>query len=195
MSADLRASDSFTVLAFPSDDVVLAERVREMLRSAPPGGRVAQPERLRESLRRIYPRLDVRLRDPLGGFGERTLYVFRDGAATGQLGPEEWIRDDATARLVIDDAGRYVEANVAAAELFGASEEEILGQGAGAFTEPDARIEDAQELWRLLESNGRLHSLAVVCRPNGDQVRVEFLTLRDGAGDGQHVTYLRAFGD
>jgi PAS domain S-box-containing protein len=194
VSAELLTSSNFTVLVFPSDDVVLIERIRELLRGHEGRTGNAQPERLRAALRTIYPHLDVRVRNPLGGFGERTLYVFRDGGASAQLGPEEWIRDEATARLVTDDAGLYIAANTAAAVLFGAALDEILGRRAGSFTEPDARIEDAPALWRLLQRTGRLHSLAVVRRPDGDRIRVEFVTLREGAGEGRHVTYLRAFG-
>jgi PAS domain S-box-containing protein len=193
MSSGLLTTSSFNVLVFPADDTVLSERVRE---------KIAGPKRrptddalqdLRKELRLVYPRLDVRLQNALAGFGEPTVYIFRDGGASGELGPGEWVADAGCASVVTDDAGTYIEVNAAAGELFGCPPQSIVGQRAGAFTTTDARIEDGETLWRLLERTGRLHSLAVVSRPNGEQVRVEFVTVRDGGGEGRHVTYLRPF--
>ena len=86
------------------------------------------------------------------------------------------VEEPTSARLVTNDQGMYVDANDAAAELLGVDRDQIVGQPAGTFTKPDARIEDAAGLWDLLTTSGRLHSLAVVSHPGGRDVRVEFIT-------------------
>ena len=189
---DLRApSDNVTVVTFPADDAVFAQRVHDWLEDA--GGARGNWEAtdLADTLRRVHPHVTTQWRDRLAGFGDRVLYVFRDGTAMSSIDSDEWITLDATARVVTDQAGQYLEANEAAVALFGVSREHILQARAGAFTEADARIEDADALWRALQVTGRLHSLALVRRPDGSAVSVEFMTLRDGDGPGRNVTHLR----
>ncbi len=97
----------------------------------------------------------------------------------------------ATARVVTDRSGTYVEANEQAERLFGRTAGEVVGSKAGSFTRPDDRVEDAEKVWRALEHSGRLHSLAVIRCADGDETPVEYITVKDGDGPGRHVTYLR----
>jgi PAS domain S-box-containing protein len=184
---------AITAVTFPADDVVFGERVRELLEG--PLVEITDEEDLVEELidrlRAVFPRVATRFRDPLAGFGDRPLYVFRDGTARSSLDGDAWIRDSATARVVTDPSGSYIDANPAAEQLFGAKRAEILATRAGAFTRPDTRIEDAEALWRALATNGRLHSLGVVRCRDGRELAVEFVTIRDGDGEGRNVTYLR----
>ena len=182
------------ILCFPADDEVLRKHVRDSVERAEETSARAARDGLRSRLRVVYPRAEVRIRDPLAGFGEPTVYIFRDGGIASSLGSETWREEPASARLVTNDQGVYVDANDAAVELLGVGRDQVVGQQAGTFTKPDARIEDATGLWDLLATSGRLHSLAVVSRPGGRDVRVEFITLRDGDGRGRHVTWLRRFG-
>jgi len=173
---------------------VFAERVREVL------GEVATPDldetvaALIRPLRSVHPAVTATVRSEMAGFGGPVVYVYRDGTAVPTPSHDEWIGDPATARLVTDASGTYVDANEAAATLFGVSRADVIGRPAGAFTKPDARVRDADALWRALATTGRLHSRAVVCHPDGTHVRVEFLTIRDGDGLGLSVTYLRRVG-
>ena len=184
-------SDGFSVSCFPGDDKVFCERVDEILEAV----RLRDPTKirdlLRERLRVVYPRCEVRIRDPLAGFSDVALYVFRDGTAASALGSDEWIADASTARLVTDDDGVYVDANDAAAALFGVKREYIVGRRAGTFTRADAAVQDAAKLWRSLAEMGRLHSLAVVSRADDAEERVEFITIKDGESKGRHVTYMK----
>ncbi len=182
------------ILCFPADDEVLRKRVRDSVDKVEEPSAKAAREALRSRLRIVYPRAEVRIRDPLAGFGEPTVYVFRDGGIASSLGSDSWREEPTSARLVTNDQGMYVDANDAAVELLGVTRDQIVGQPAGSFTKPDARIEDAAGLWDLLTTSGRLHSLAVVSHPGGRDVRVEFITVRDGDGKGRHVTWLRRFG-
>lgn len=191
---DLRhRSDNLSILTFPADDAVFRERVVELVDRLRKVGREASFEAdLEAGLRRVHPQVDARWRSGLAGFGDRALYVFRDGTVVARLERDDWTAAEATARVVTDATGLYVDANEAAADLFGVPRERILSARAGAFTELDARIENPDALWRALGSTGRLHSLAVVCRPDGSTRSVEFITVRDGDGPDRHVTYLRA---
>jgi PAS domain S-box-containing protein len=188
----VREREGLTVVTFPAADAVFAERVEEMLdRVDPVDLESAVAADLEARLRLVHPHVATRWRDRLAGFGERVLYVFRDGTVTSALGDERWIRAETTARVVTSPTGQYLDANRAAEDLFGAARERILEARAGSFTEPDARIEDPDALWRALRTTGKLHSLAVVCRPDGSTRSVEFVTLRDGDGPDRNVTYLR----
>jgi PAS domain S-box-containing protein len=191
MTTSIRDAAGTTVLTFPQDDAVLAERVREIVAEEEP--RTADETRavLETHLRAVHPRVTIRERSDLAGFGQAALYVFRDGSAVSEL-DDEWVEEPASARVVTDESGTYADANDAAAELFGVAREAIIGRRAGDFTRPDARIRDADELWRRLAETGRLHSLAVVNGSHAnDGTVVEFVTMRDGDGRGRTVTVLR----
>jgi PAS domain S-box-containing protein len=192
MTTSIQDRAGTSVLTFPQDDAVLAERVREIV--AEEGPRTADETRatLETHLRAVHPRVTIRERSHLAGFGLAALYVFRDGSALSEL-DDDWVSEPASARVVTDGSGTYVDANDAAAELFGVPRESIIGRHAGEFTRPDARIHDADELWRRLSETGRLHSLAVVKGSHAnDGTVVEFVTIRDGDGAGRTVTVLRA---
>jgi len=181
-----------TAVSFPADDVVFAERVREALDSVLPESRGEEVERLLASrLRTVHPHVATIRRHALAGFGETTIYVYRDGSPLSSLDDDSWIDEPNTARVVTDETGRYVEANEAAALRFGVPANEIVGREAGTFTRPDARIEQPAALWHAIATRGRVHSLAVLRCPDGTEESVEFITIRDEAGTGRHVTYLR----
>lgn len=194
MSRDLfhASHGNLNILTFPADDLVLRNRVLDEAKGEPARDARAASDRLRGRLKVVYPRIEVRVRDPLAGYGEPTLYVFRDGGINSTLGSQSWVEDPGTARLVTDRSGNYIEANQSAADLFGVSVDDIVGRPAGTFTEPDARINDPAGLWSALEATGELHSLALVRRTDR-QVRVEFITRKNADGPGRHVTWLRRF--
>jgi PAS domain S-box-containing protein len=184
-----------TALPFPSDDLVFAARVREILRESPEDSADEAIERLCNRLRPVHPHVAARIRAELAGFGQSpVVYVFRDGTTRQSLS-DAWLDDPATARVVSDSAGAYLEANDAAAVLFGVSRQQIIGSRAGSFTRPDARIVDDDALWQALATKGRLHSLAVVRRPDGTETSVEFVTIANGDGPGRNVTVLREVAD
>lgn len=181
----------FAALIFPVDDRVLARRVQETMETMRADGPEASVAELRDHLAGIYPRVAIRLREGFAGFGQPVAYVFRDGTALPEGHDLRWAEEPGVARVVTDGSGTYVEANAAAAELFGVSAADIVGRPAGTFTRPDARIRDAAALWADLQETGRLHSLALLQAPGGRTRHVEFITVRDAAGPGRTVTALR----
>ena len=181
-----------SVNTFPTTDVVLAERVREIIEEVGDLGSDGLIAELTARLRPVYPAAGVQLQSGLAGLGTMaTIYVFRDGGVKHGDGTESWTGEPSTARVVSDWQGRYLEANEAAARLFGTEPSDIVGRIAGEFTRPDVRIKDPAALWHVLESTGRLHSMAVVVRSDQTETRVEFLTIRDWDGPGRNVTYIR----
>jgi PAS domain-containing protein len=176
---------------FPTHDVVFAERVEELVRRE----RRHEPARiaagLQAKLRALYPGVRATVRMDVAGFGDTMIYVFRDGSASPAHEEASWIEDAGTARVVTDTTGTYVAANDQAARLFRRPVESIVGEIAGTFTRPDARIEDREALWRMLDKTGRLQSLAVLRCDDGSETHVEFVTIKDGEGPGRNVTYLR----
>ena len=75
--------------------------------SAPAGRLIRRKVRglLLERLRVVYPLCEVRIRDPLAGFADAAIYVFRDGKALSTFGSDDWTADRGTARLVTNAAG------------------------------------------------------------------------------------------
>jgi len=187
MNGGLGGERDWVAITFPQSDLVLAQRVRQVIEERSPSTAEAAVDVLRERLTPVCPTLDVRVRSDLGGIGFKAVYVFRDGSAAAKLDDPSWVDDADHARLVTDAAGRYVQVNDAAGRLFGAAPAEIIGRSAGEFTHPDARIHDADRLWRTLTETGRLHSLAVL----RDGRVVEFITFKDGDGPGRNVTTMR----
>jgi PAS domain S-box-containing protein len=191
LSVDTDRRSPITALPFPTDDLVFAQHVKEALRESTDATVEEAIERLRDRLRHVFPQVDARLRAEVAGFGKNpVVYVFRDGTAR-QTFTDSWVDDRATARLVTDQSGVYVDANDEAAAVFGVAREAIIGRKAGSFTRPDTRIEDSDALWRALAAKGRLHSLALVLRPDGTEIAIEFVTIRDGDGPNRNVTLLR----
>ena len=78
------------VLCFPADDEVLRKRVHDSVEKAEETSAKAARDGLLSRLRIVYPRAEVRIRDPLAGFGEPTVYVFRDGGMASSLGSDTW---------------------------------------------------------------------------------------------------------
>jgi PAS domain S-box-containing protein len=176
---------------FPTSDFVFAEHVRELLQRDAGGNPAVVRVRIEIALRDVYPDVRAVVRTDVAGFGDDTMiYVFRDGSVTASQMAEDWIDDPATARVVSDTSGSYVEVNERAERLFGRAADEIVGRKAGSFTRPDARVEDPDAIWRALQQTGRLHSLALISA-NGTDTLVEFVTVKDGEGNGRNATYLR----
>jgi hypothetical protein len=76
-----------TYRCFPRDDHDLEMQLRGCLAAM---GDRAQAEALERELLRFYPNARVVARDSVAGFGgpeERVLYVFREGAVLGSVGP------------------------------------------------------------------------------------------------------------
>ena len=182
---------AISAVTFPPDDLVFAARVRGILDDSVRSDPRTLAATLEARLRTIHPHVSTSVRDDLAGFGQPMLYVFRDGSARSVSSTDDWIDDPSTARVVTDGEGTVLEANEAALALFGVTRERIIGAHLDSFTPEEARISNVDEVRRALMARGRLHSFSLVECGNGEEIKTEFVSLRDGAGPGRTVTILR----
>jgi two-component system cell cycle sensor histidine kinase/response regulator CckA len=89
--------------------------------------------------------------------------------------------------VIFDDGGRVLEANFAAAVLFGVSHEALAGRRLGEFS---PSLEEGQRLWAELRSSGRLQGEFDIVRHNGERRIVESSVTADIVL-GQHVGVIR----
>ena len=120
------------LLCFPPDDAVFSAYVRRTFESLTED----VPVELQRELRTLYPRAVARSREPLASLAGKAWYVYRDGRYSPFVDGPPWWDEPTAARVVIDDAGCYVDANPPALELLGVSLDELRRSKAGDFTPP-----------------------------------------------------------
>jgi len=177
------------LLCFPHDDAVFSAFVRRTFGQL--AGEDVTPADLQGDLRSLYPRAVVRSRDPLASLGGKAWYVYRDGRYSPFVEGPPWWAEPTAARVVIDDAGCYVDANQPALDLLGVGLEELRRSRAGDFT-PPAFGAEAPWMMQLLRDTGELHSISMLRSRDGrSDEAVEFHFVKDAAGPGLHVSSLR----
>jgi PAS domain S-box-containing protein len=135
----------------------------------------ATPERLQAELRKAYPNATVQLGDPLGSLGmTRRWYVYRDGVTRRNVAGDDWWKDESLPTTIVGEDGRYVDANSAAEELFGVPRGSIVGTLSGSFTRHEDDPGLGAKLLDTLRRSGELASTAVVVRPDGGEIPIEF---------------------
>jgi PAS domain S-box-containing protein len=91
------------------------------------------------------------------------------------------------AMVVINDEGRFLEANAAASELWGLPREELLQRNVSDFAEPGFRIEQVNQ---AVQANGSFRAHHPIHRPDGTVREVEASTTGNIV-TGRHFTALR----
>jgi PAS domain S-box-containing protein len=150
-----------------------------------------ETESLQGELRKAYPAATVQVGDPLGSLGAtRRWYVYRDGRSRRTVGGDDWWRDDTLPTTVVGEDGRYVDANSAAEELFGLPRASIVGAATGSFTrhEDDPRL--GSRLFDTIRRTGELASTAVVVRPGGEEIPIEY-HMRAVTPQNTYITVMR----
>ena len=176
------------LVTFPPADSAFRAHIEAALDRLGRGERAGVEAEVREA----YPAAVVRARDAMAGFpilGE-TWYAYRDGSVGSETSEGEWWLDQSLPRTRMSAEGRYVDANDAAADLFGVEREQIVGSAAGVFTRHERDDEVARRLFALLAKSGELHSTAVVLRPDGQTWPIEFHMVR-GSLAGEYVSVMR----
>ena len=150
---------------------------------------------LEARLREAYPTAALHVSSDLGSLGgdDARLYAYRDRDAARQPLPGDWWRDETLPRTVVNDEGRYLDANDAAARLFGVDRSTIVGATAGRFTRHAGSENVARRLFETVTRYGEMASTAVVVRPNGELVPIEFHMRRVAAGT-EYLTVMRPVG-
>jgi PAS domain S-box-containing protein len=180
---------SIQVITFPHDDLAFRDHVEAAQAVA---GRW-DGELVEREIRQAYPAAVVRRAHPLAELSplKETWYAYRDGEISSGEQMGEWWADKGLPQTIVGAAGKYVEANAAAAELFGVSRRRIIGKPAGSFTRHEANDEVGRRLFATLAEAGALHSTAVVTRPDGEEWSIEFHMRPTPAADGYVVVMRR----
>ena len=124
------------LLCFPPEDSVFATMVRRTFEASSSD----TPTGLQRELRAVFPRAVVRSREALASFGGAAWYVYRDGRYSPFGRGPGWWEDPDAARVVVDDEGRYADANRSALDLLGVDLETLRRHRAGDFTVPDYSV-------------------------------------------------------
>lgn len=180
--------DGVSLLCFPPHDLVFAGHAARTLDA------LDEPNAhdLQMALQAVYPNAVVRARESLAALGGGVAwYAYRDGRYSPFTDTAAWWEADDAAHLVIDAEGRYVDANKAALELLELDLETLRSMRTGELTDPAVRP-TVPWIMALLEDVGTLHSTSVLVTPDGRRVPVEYRMVRDAAGEGRTVSYLRA---
>ena len=160
-----------TVNTIPSQDAVLRRVVDRITRTRPP----QSAAHLADMLRPLFPRVAVFERQLSG---ERPhLYVYRDGRYEPEPREAWWEAPDAPCVRVSPDSGRLTSATGAWARLMAMPSEEVVGRHFLEFVLPEARPA-AQALFEVVDEEREVKSEALVARPDGSTLAIEFRAIR-----------------
>jgi PAS domain S-box-containing protein len=179
------------VVTVPSDDDAFRVHVQMAVNSRLDSGGPLEIDDVESEVRQAYPDAQIRSNDDLARLSPDDVvwYAYRDSTREA-ASQDAWWDDPSLARTVVDEDGRYLDANEPAGALFGIEARDIVGRTAGDFTRhATARLGSA--LMSTLARTGALESTAVVVHPDGTEVPIAFHIRRDGDGPGRHVTVMR----
>jgi PAS domain S-box-containing protein len=145
-------------------------------------------------VREAYPSTELLVRDRVVAAARTdvTWYAYRDGRGSARTVEEPWPDDASLPRFVFDASGTYVAANAAVADLVGLSIDEVLGSRIGRFTRHELDPSAGLRAFDVLVREGVLESTAVVVRPDGTELKVDYrITASD---DGRYVMTMRPAG-
>jgi PAS domain-containing protein len=190
---------STTLLPIPSDDLVLGSLANQV---AVETGR--EPLALQRVLRRAFPYVHVQIQHELAQFGsQRAWYVYRDGWY--QLAPQpEWWRRAGLAHVSLDENGRFLDVDEAAAELFALERHDLLGRTWGDFFAPElsrwfgrtmAALRDKRTFetkWLLYRADGAETYAAFRCIRQGPALRCQMAGIGEAAAELPFVPTMEA---
>lgn len=165
------AQQRAVVNTIPSHDSVLRRLVDHVTAVSPP----ASAAELTERLRPLYPRVAVFERQ-LSGEGPY-LYVYRDGRYEPEDRNPWWDAPGVPCIDVSARSGELTEITGAWAELMRSEEADLVGRHFLDFVKPDARA-TAATMFEALQSEREVRSKAIVQRPDGSTLFIEFRAAR-----------------
>ncbi len=155
----------------PSSDRVFGRVVERILDEAGSAGD------LETRLRMLYPRAAVS-EGQLSG-APRLLYVYRDGRYEAN-DRERWWDQPGVPRATMDArSGRFVDANDGWASLMHGDRAGLVGRHYTDFVLPEA-LDAARTLFATVVELGEAHSQALLRRPDGSSIAMEFHAVLDG---------------
>ncbi len=169
-----------TVNTIPSHDAVLRRVVERVA-----GSRQFQTaQQLADILRPIYPRVAVFERQLSGEIPH--LYVYRDGRYEPDRG-EWWTAPDVPCVHVSLATGQLTSVTGSWASMMRADASNLIGRHFTDFVQPDAQAA-AQAMFEVVSEELDVRSEAVVVRPDGTTLAIEFRAI---AVDGEVVVCYR----
>jgi hypothetical protein len=171
-------AEAFEARPLPSSDVAFGHVVEKLAADA------GSPVMLLERLRALYPKATLAER----GLEDepRVFYVYRDGRFEVSGSDEWWLADD-VARVTISCAtGRLLTVNDRWSQLMDAPGDLLVGRHYSEFVLPDA-MPSVVVMFAALVAHGEALSEALLRRPDGSSVGIEFFGKR--AGDVIEVAY------
>jgi hypothetical protein len=162
-----------TVNTIPSHDAVLRRVVDRLTGSRPP----QSAEQLADMLRPLFPRVAVFERQLSG---ERPLlYVYRDGRYEPERRDQWWDVPGAPCIRVSIRTGLLTSVTGPWAGLMQSDADSLVGRHFHEFVQPQARAA-AQALFEVLDEMRDVRSEALVVRPDGTTLGIEFRAIRRG---------------
>jgi len=162
-----------SVNTIPSHDAVLRRVVDELTRTRD----AETPEELADLLRPVYPRVAVFERLVSGE--RQNLYVYRDGRYEPERRDRWWEDPDAPCVHVSTEDGRLTAVRGGWAGLMGSGGEDYVGRHFLELVQAEARPA-AEAMFAVLSREREVRSEAVIVRPDGTTLAIEFRAVRTG---------------
>ena len=165
----------------PSHDVVLRRVVERLNADAQP----STADDLAARLRPLYPRIAVFERQLSGERAQ--FYVYRDGRYEPDRPGAWWEQPGTPCVHVSAETGQLTKVSGEYAELMRAPRAKLLGRHFLDMVLPEARAA-AQTMFEVLLQEHEVRSEALVVRPDGSTIAIEF---RAVSSDGEIEVYYR----
>ena len=159
------------VNTIPSHDVVLRRVVERVQADSPP----ESADDLAARLRPLYPRIAVFERQLSGERAQ--YYVYRDGRYEPEHSAAWWQQPGTPCVHVSATTGLLTAVSGSYAAMMRAEEQELLGRHFLDMVLPEARAA-AQAMFDVLSVEREVRSEALVVRPDGSTVAIEFRAIR-----------------
>jgi PAS domain S-box-containing protein len=174
-----------TLIAFPARDLIFGTWANAMLRRGS-----TTPDELAGSLHAAFPLVRVRVQDALAASRPDPIwYAFRDGLYRAAPSTEPWRSLDRTV-AVVDDEGRFVDADGTTERTFGLDRASLLGRRLSDFCPPQDR-DLAEGLMALVQTARTIETRWLLYQPSAGRAHVDFVLLRGEAGSHQHLAVVR----
>lgn len=160
-----------TVNTIPSHDAVLRRVVERVTHSGAP----QTADQLAALLRPLFPRVAVFERQLSGEWPH--LYVYRDGRYEPE-GRDRWWESPEVPRVRVSaSTGKVTSVSNSWAGLMRSDADGLVGRHFLEFVQPEARAA-AQAMFEVIGEEREVRSEALVVRPDGTSVAIEFRAIR-----------------
>jgi PAS domain S-box-containing protein len=181
----MRSAQPAALIALPARDLIFGTWANAMMERGS-----QTPDQLARWLLAAFPMVRVRVQHELAAsHGDPIWYAFRDGVYRPAPSTEPWRSVDRTV-AVVDDDGRFVDADGTTERTFGLDRASLLGRRLSDFCAPQDR-DLADGLMALVEAARSIETRWLLYRPSAARAHVDFVLLHDEAGSHQTLAIVR----